>query len=94
MKNEELILTITNIALGFANAILERNMGIEISSNTHVAEAGKPEPGDTWDSHVFSINPENNKENLSIMQVDNNQQNLQRGRDKCFNRQWERKKNF
>ena len=47
MKNEELILTITNIALGFANAILERNMGTKISSNTHVAEAGKPEPGDT-----------------------------------------------
>lgn len=50
-------------------------------------ESGKPEPGDTRDSHVFSINPENNKEKLSIMKVDNNQQNLQRGRDKCFNQQ-------
>ncbi|CAK8542442.1 unnamed protein product [Lathyrus sativus] len=63
---------------GFANTKLERNMGTKISSNTHVAEAGKPEPGDTRGSHVFSINPENKEGNLSTMHVDNNQQNLQR----------------
>ncbi|XP_045798403.1 uncharacterized protein LOC123892611 isoform X2 [Trifolium pratense] len=62
---------------GFASTMLERNTGTKISSNTHVAEAGQHEPGDTRGSHVFSINLESKEGKLSTKQVDNNQQNFQ-----------------
>lgn len=63
---------------GFASSMLERNTGTKISSNTHAAEAGQLEPGDTRGSYVFSINPENKEGKLPTKQVDNNQQNLQK----------------
>ena len=61
---------------GFASTMLERNIGTKISSNTHAAEAGHSEPGDTRGSHVFSLNPESKEGKLSTKQVDDNQQNL------------------